>query len=57
VFCASFLPLRYLLETLCINSEWMVVKQDLDIYGKYLVTINSEENDKLAKEINEERAK
>jgi hypothetical protein len=35
----------------------MVVKQDLDIYGKYLVTINSEENDKLAKEINEERAK
>jgi hypothetical protein len=35
----------------------MVVKQDLDICGKYLVTINSEENDKLAKEINEERAK
>jgi hypothetical protein len=33
----------------------MVVKQDLDICGKYLVTINSEENDKLAKEIDEER--
>jgi hypothetical protein len=35
----------------------MVMKQDLDIYGKYLVTINSEVADKLAKEIDEERAK